>query len=126
MVAAGNEAADACGWSPASAESAFTVGSTDIADALSSFSNYGTCVDILAPGSSITSTFPGGVATLSGTSMATPHVAGEALMYAGMSSRKLTPEQIKDGMKAQASVNKIKIPSQATGTPNLLLFQGCF
>ncbi|XP_030845765.1 uncharacterized protein LOC590252 [Strongylocentrotus purpuratus] len=80
-VAAGNDNADACNYSPASAAKATSVGSTTFADVRSSFSNYGTCVDIFAPGSSITSTWIGGTdatRTISGTSMACPHVAGRS------------------------------------------------
>ena len=79
VVAAGNSNADACGSSPARAPSAITVGSTTSSDARSSFSNWGTCVDIFAPGSSITSawhTSTTATNTISGTSMASPHVAG--------------------------------------------------
>jgi len=81
VVAAGNESSDACGVSPASEPLAITVGSTTNTDAQSSFSNWGSCVDVYAPGSSITSswnTSPIATNTLSGTSMASPHVAGIA------------------------------------------------
>jgi subtilisin family serine protease len=83
-VAAGNNSADACNYSPASAASATTVGSTTSTDARSSFSNFGTCVDIYAPGSSITSAGLNGTsAVMSGTSMASPHVAGVGALYKG-------------------------------------------
>ena len=77
VVAAGNSNKDACSFSPASATSAITVGSTNNidTDARSSFSNYGNCVDVYAPGSRITSAWKGGTAatnTISGTSMASP------------------------------------------------------
>merc|ERR1719254_51476 len=81
VVAAGNENDDACGYSPAFVPSAITVGSTDQRDKRSYFSNYGSCVNIYAPGSSITSAghrSDGGSATMSGTSMACPHVSGAA------------------------------------------------
>jgi serine protease len=84
VVAAGNEASNACNVSPARAPSAITVGSTTNTDAMSDFSNYGTCVDVYAPGSAITSAAglsDTGSTTMSGTSMASPHVAGIAALY---------------------------------------------
>ncbi|OJA07748.1 hypothetical protein AZE42_08984 [Rhizopogon vesiculosus] len=78
-VAAGNDNKDACNYSPAAAEKAVTVGASTLGDEFAYFSNYGTCVDVVAPGLSIISTYIGGEdanATLSGTSMAAPHTAG--------------------------------------------------
>jgi len=83
VVAGGNDNSDACGFSPAFVPSAITVGSTTSTDSRSSFSNYGSCTDIWAPGSSILSashTSDTGTATLSGTSMACPHVSGGAAL----------------------------------------------
>lgn len=84
IVAAGNSNANACNSSPAGAANAYTVGSTTSSDARSSFSNFGSCVDIFAPGSSITAawiTSSTATARLNGTSMASPHVAGVAALF---------------------------------------------
>jgi subtilisin family serine protease len=83
-VAAGNSAVDACGFSPSSATGALTVGATTIADGMAWFSNWGSCVDVFAPGTSITSAMNADDYTLgsaNGTSMAAPHVAGAAALY---------------------------------------------
>jgi len=81
-VAAGNENADSCTKSPARVPAALTVAASDRNDARASFSNRGTCVDLFAPGVDITSDWlDGGTHTISGTSMATPHVAGAAALY---------------------------------------------
>jgi subtilisin family serine protease len=83
-VAAGNSGANACNYSPARAANAITVGATTSTDARASYSNYGGCVDIFAPGSSITSAWKNSntaTKTISGTSMASPHVAGVAVLY---------------------------------------------
>jgi subtilisin family serine protease len=80
VVAAGNSATDACNFSPARVPNAITVAASTNADQLASYSNFGSCVDIIAPGSSITSAWIGksntAINTISGTSMASPHVAG--------------------------------------------------
>ncbi|RGP71943.1 putative endopeptidase k [Fusarium sporotrichioides] len=87
-VAAGNEAVDASGSSPASEASACTVGATTRNDTLSYFSNFGDVVDVLAPGTDILSTWPGGETnTISGTSMASPHVAGLAAYFLGLGKK---------------------------------------
>jgi subtilisin family serine protease len=121
---------DACKQSPAGAPNANTVGATDINDKEASFSNYGTCVDILAPGVSIKSdwyTNDHATATLSGTSMATPHVAGAIALYLENNAG-ATPAQVSSALKSNASVNKISLHSRSrrNGTPNLLLYTGSF
>jgi PKD repeat protein len=123
-IAAGNSAADACLYSPASAPSAITVGATDISDGFAGFSNYGSCVDINAPGVNITSAWIGSNSatnTISGTSMATPHVAGAAALYL-QANTGATAQQVRDALVNNASASKISgIPG---GTANLLLFSG--
>ena len=99
-VAAGNETEDACTGSPSGLPAAITVGSTTNTDARSSFSDFGPCVDFFAPGSNITSASyltDTGTATMSGTSMAAPHVAGAAALYLqGVPGS--SPQQVRDGL----------------------------
>ncbi|WP_418514649.1 S8 family peptidase [Deinococcus sp. RM] len=94
-VAAGNENQNACNVSPARAASAITVGATTKTDSRdTTYSNYGSCLDIFAPGTGITSTWIGSTTatnTISGTSMATPHVAGAALLIAAGNSSAAAP-----------------------------------
>jgi len=104
-VAAGNENYDACYSSPARVPDAVTVGATDSNDNRASFSNYGKCVDIFAPGVKITSDWmgsPNATNTISGTSMATPHVAGVLALHLS-SDPSLTPAQSKDWLRATAT-----------------------
>jgi cerevisin len=99
VVAAGNDDADACNYSPAASEKAITVGATTIADRLAWFSNHGKCVNILAPGKDILSSWIGSVTatnTISGTSMASPHVAGLAAVYLGGSKTAFTGKELMD------------------------------
>ncbi len=119
-VAAGNSNANACNYSPASAADALTVGASTISDARSSFSNYGSCLDIFAPGSSIySSVISGGYQSWNGTSMATPHVAGVAALYLAANGA-ATPAQVGAAIVNGASANKLS--SIGTGSPNLLLY----
>jgi subtilisin family serine protease len=99
-VAAGNETEDACTGSPSGLASAITVGATTNTDARASYSDFGSCVDFFAPGSSITSASfltDTGTATMSGTSMATPHVAGVAALHL-QGSPGSTPQQVRDAL----------------------------
>jgi subtilisin family serine protease len=121
-IAAGNSNANACNSSPARTPAAITVGSTTSGDARSSFSNYGTCLDIFAPGSSITSawsTSDTATNTISGTSMATPHVAGVAAL-ALSTNPAYTPAEVRDLIVNTATNGVVTNPG--TGSPNRLLY----
>lgn len=117
---------NACKQSPAGAPSALTVGATDRTDKEASFSNYGTCVDLLAPGVSIVSdyyTSDVATATMSGTSMSAPHVTGVSALYLSLNPA-ATPAQVSSALTLNASLNKISLHSRSrrNGTPNRLLF----
>jgi serine protease len=121
-VAAGNDNANACNYSPARAASAMTVGSTTSTDARSSFSNFGTCLDIFAPGSSITSawyTSTTATNTISGTSMASPHVAGVGALYLA-NNPSASPSAVTTALVNNSTANKVTSPG--TGSPNRLLY----
>ncbi|MHC9511035.1 S8 family peptidase [Kangiella sp. M94] len=120
VVAAGNDNSSACNYSPAREPSAITVGSTTSSDSRSSFSNYGSCLDIYAPGSSITSAWSnGGTNTISGTSMASPHVAGVAALYLA-DNPTATPSQVDTAITDAATPGVVS--DAKSGSPNLLLY----
>ncbi|MEU8125574.1 S8 family peptidase, partial [Spirillospora sp. NPDC049024] len=121
-VAAGNENSNACGTSPASTPDAITIGATDKTDRRASFSNYGDCLDLFAPGVGITSAwYTGDTATntISGTSMASPHAAGVAALITA-ANPSFTPRQVRDKMVADATSGVVTDPR--TGSPNKLLY----
>jgi subtilisin family serine protease len=133
VVAAGNSNADACGFSPARVPALITVGSTTNTDTRSSFSNWGTCLDWFAPGSNITSAWMGGtgtINTISGTSMAAPHVAGAAARYL-QTYPTVSPAVVRNGLH---NANNIfggagaptwpGVASRGTGSPNELMHYG--
>jgi subtilisin family serine protease len=124
-LAAGNENADACGSSPARTPEAITVGATAIDDTRASFSNTGTCVDLFAPGQDITAAWIGGgnaTRTISGTSMASPHVAGAVALYLAQNAG-ASPEQVQDALVGCATPGVVTNPG--SGSPNKLLFATC-
>lgn len=134
-VAAGNENQDACNTSPAAAENAITVGATTLSDDRAYFSNWGSCVDIFAPGLNVLSTYIGSntaTATLSGTSMASPHVAGLLTYFLSLqpgsdseffnAAGGVTPNQLKKRLIAFSTKNALgDVPDD---TPNYLIFNG--
>ena len=123
VIAAGNANANARNYSPARVTQAITVGSSTSSDERSSFSNFGSVIDLFAPGSSIASswhTSDTAVMTLSGTSMAAPHVAGVAARYL-QSHPAASPSAVRDALVGAAT--RWKLTGIPTGTANLLLFR---
>jgi hypothetical protein len=138
-IAAGNSNTDACNSSPASVPDGLTVGSTALvqsgggaqSDARSSFSNYGSCVHIWAPGSTITAAWIGGVSqinTISGTSMASPHVCGVLALYAGAAASRLSAAALKSQVIAAGTQGVVTLNcanSVCNASPNLFIFNSC-
>jgi subtilisin family serine protease len=123
-VAAGNDHKDACRQSPADDPAAITVGATDSTDRRASFSNYGSCLDLFAPGVRIESASNrSNTATMimNGTSMASPHVAGAAALVLG-AHPDWTPAQVRDELVGQATPGTVTSAGQ--GSPAKLLFTG--
>ena len=121
-LASGNSNVDACSSSPARVAEGITVNSSTSTDARSSFSNYGSCTDIFAPGSSITSawhTSTTATNTISGTSMATPHVAGVVALYLHQNGYQ-SPSTVASALYSNATLNKVT--SAGSGSPNRLLY----
>ncbi|MEV3993075.1 S8 family serine peptidase [Streptomyces sp. NPDC049837] len=113
---------NACNTSPARVPEAITVGATDNADRRASFSNYGTCVDLFAPGVKVTSawrTSDTATNTISGTSMAAPHTAGVAALYLSKHPT-ASPAQVRDALVNNATTGKVQ--NAITGSPNKLLY----
>jgi subtilisin family serine protease len=121
VVAAGNSSDDACKYSPARAPSAITVAATSSNDARASFSNFGPCVDVFAPGASIRSawiTSDSAANTISGTSMASPHVAGHVAQIL-QANTSFTPAQVADLLLSNATANAV---TNVSSSPNKLLY----
>ncbi|MFI5835724.1 S8 family serine peptidase [Micromonospora sp. NPDC051300] len=124
VQAAGNSSDDACYYSPQAVAAAVTVGNSTSSDGRNSSSNYGSCLDLFAPGTSIVSASYAsntGSATMTGTSMASPHVAGAAALYLG-ANPSATPAQVRAALVDNGTTGKIT--SAGSGSPNVLLYTG--
>ncbi len=123
-VSAGNNGTNACTQSPAREPSALTTGSTTTTDQRSSFSNFGTCLDLFAPGSGITSAWYNGdnaSNTISGTSMAAPHVAGAAALYLE-ANPSAAPAAVANALDVNATTGAVG--NRGSGSPDRLLYMG--
>jgi subtilisin family serine protease len=119
-VAAGNNSDNACYYSPARAASALTVGASNPYDQQAWFSNWGSCVDLYAPGEGITSAWLyGGTNTIDGTSMASPHVAGAAALYL-QNNPSASPATVGSAIINSATTSRLS--GLGTGSPNRLLY----
>jgi len=129
VVAAGNDNANACNYSPARATGAITVGATQSSDAITSFSNWGTCVNIFAPGQSIHSSYytsNTAYSTLSGTSMATPLTAGVFAVYATTQTTQPVTATVAKSAISRCAVKDVVTGLTGTkaGTPNFFVWTG--
>jgi len=122
-IAAGNSNANACNYSPARVRTALTVGATTNTDTRATYSNYGVCVDIFAPGTSVLSSWIGSITAtnvISGTSMAAPHVAGVCALHLGHDIQLSDPNEVEIFILQAATEDIVKSPG--AGSPNLLLY----
>ncbi|KAG0168611.1 serine protease [Apophysomyces sp. BC1034] len=122
-VAAGNDNADACSFSPGAADNALTVGASNVRDERSYFSNHGSCVDVFAPGENIVSVWnsgPDSTNTISGTSMASPHVAGLAAYFLSLADGEMTPGKLKQMIIEQST--RGLLTNMPKTTQNLLVY----
>lgn len=125
VIAAGNDNTDANNTSPARVRQAITVGASDINDNRASFSNYGTALDVFAPGVSVTSAWLNGTYnTISGTSMAAPHVTGVVAQILNTSVSVIPPTDVQEVVVANASWQRVN--NKGAGSPSTLLFNGSF